>query len=437
MGTLKIGPGVTALFTKECHAAAGLPSDASARSLHTASSHHRRSETAAKRGLLNQYDDQIFSKKIDVFVNAMIESIDAMDRLLVETISIFSQVAGVLEKNKPPQTNTPLANTTRYRPTSSTKPQQPVNLFSDMLEKTDAVLKRLEELVLLTVNALRGFSCLSNDEAPAPVDKPEQAQSPRPINLTLPKIIKQTGHICKPTALANLDTYYAELHGINAIPLRKNHRQLYNASSDNNATAVHSPVSIRALSKRQGSIQGEVLEAEKYAQLAKSMGYEVDVMTPENAASLKKIVLDHLAKGHPLVTCFAVDRENGLPSSHYSDNEHACVITGCDPIANTIDIAHWGHTFHAVPIQEMFASMNTLPAEREQEIYYRCEDFAADPRLPTSNLKYDKEDRRIKGGSESKKESITPATGSGFKNKIFSIVPDPNSPRWKAVAYAN
>ena len=437
MAISKITSGITANFQENNYAAHGNSNAPPARLKHTAASQRRRPESAAKQGLLNQYDDQIFSKKVDAFVESMMESVDAMDRLLSETISIFSQVTGATEKNKPPQTKTPLENIKNCRPTQSAKPNQPADLFSDILEKVDAVLKKLDELILSTANALCGFSRFSNDEEADLIEEPEQAQPQRPINLALPKIVEQTGHICKPTALANMDAYYANLHGINAIPLRKNHRQRYNASSDNNATLGRTPVSIRALSKRHGSIQGEVLEAEKYGHVAKSMGYSVGVMTPEDPASLKQIVLDHVAKGQPLVTCFAVDRENGLPSSHYSDNEHACVITGCDPVANTIDIAHWGRTFHAIPIEEMFASMNTLPAEREQEIYYRCEDFAANPCLATLNLKYDKEDRRIKGGTESEKKSIIPAAGSGFKNKIFSIVPDLNSPRWKASSSAN
>ena len=113
----------------------------------------------------------------------------------------------------------------------------------------------------------------------------------------------------------------------------------------------------------------------------------------------KKIVIDHLTSGSPLVTCFAVDRESGKPASQYSDNEHACLITACDPVANTIDIVHWGRTFHAIPIADMFDSMNALPMEREQETYYRRDDFSADSPLTNSTFKYAMEPQQNSTGA--------------------------------------
>lgn len=313
--------------------------------------------------------------------------------------------------------------------------EQQIYFFNEVIKKADALLKKIDDILLSTRQATDGFYSSITTEPDCERTTDESAAPTGTVEISLPKIVQQTGHICKPAALATLDAYYAVQHGVAAIPLRKNRKARTNLDAESpteRPTATQAQLSVRQLTKRHGSIQGEVLEAENYRHLAKTMGYSVDVLSPDDPAAFKKIVLNHLSKGQPLVTCFAVDRENGHPQSEYLDNEHACLITACDPVANTIDIVHWGQTFQHLSIVDMFDSMNILPAEREQEIYYRRDDSCSDPRFKTSTFKYEKECRQVGNSAEAERKSIIPARGSGFKNKIFSIVPDLNSPRWNA-----
>ena len=396
---------------------------------HRSFSNHHRSENIARSTLFNQFDCKDFSRHINNFFDSMMETIDAIDQILSNAVLRFPHSPEV-KKSTAQQTVKSLSE--KFYPKKRNKASDSRNVEESLLaaiEKADSILRNFDALLLLSVKALGGFSSFANKELADVADANEVAELPRAVSIDLPKIVPQTGHICKPTALANIDAYYAHQHGVSSIPLRKNHKFRFDSESTFSPNVRHS-ISIRELSKRHGSIQGEVLEAEQYQQLAIKMGYSVEIMSPENSAAFKQLVLSHLANGHPLVACFAVDRKTGQPESNYSDNEHACVITGCDPVTNTIDIVHWGKTFHAIPIDDMFDSMNTLPEEREQEIYYRCEEFNDASHLEAVNRKYDKEDRRLKGGEKGKTKSIIPMPGSGFKNKVFSIVPDSNSSRW-------
>lgn len=412
------------------------PVHVSSTSPHRSRSHPQRSENVAKNALFIQLDRESFSQTIFSFFESMIQTVDAIDRALSKALSHFPQSLDLPEIRESQTIECSSQKFSARKKYKSYGTDRADELLSDAIEKADSVLKKFDALLTLSIKALAGFSGSAHEGAVDATDADEAAELPRSVAITLPKIAQQSGHICKPTALANLDAYYAYQYGIPAMPLRKNHKQRYSPETSFVATAAR-PISICELSKQHGSIQGEMLEAEKYQQLAKNMGYAVEIMTPEDPAAFKQMVLNHLAKGQPLVTCFAVDRESGRPESNYSDNEHACVITGCDPVANTIDIAHWGQTFRAIRIEDMFDSMNSLPSEREQEIYYRCEDFSGAPHLEAANLKYDKEDRRLKGGEAGKKESIIPAPASGFKNKVFSIVPNSNLPRWNRCPLAD
>lgn len=390
---------------------------------------NQQSDKIKKSTLLRQFSDELQAQNIVHIIESIIKSVVEINDIL--TNALHRSLPKVVRR----QDDDFIRKGTRSKKHSIVKSnviqelERQINALSEAIKKADDVIKKFDHLISSYERSANGFSRSIHHECTSSTPSNVVTDRLKPIQIVLPKIVQQTGHICKPAALANLDTYYAERYAVPAIPLRKNHK----SRGHRDATLfskTRAGVSVRELTKQHGSTQGEILEAEKFRAVAKDMGYEVDTLAPDNHASFKKIVIDQLTSGHPLVTCFAVDRETGKPALQYSDNEHACLITGCDPVANTIDIAHWGHTFRAIPIADMFDSMNALPMEREQETYYRREESSTDSQLTSPTYKYAIEPQRKGAGEEITRKSIVPRRGTGFNNTLFSIVPDPHSPRW-------
>ena len=360
---------------------------------------HSRSGGATKARLLYQIENDRYSQQWATTLAAINETVDAIEALLSDGLALVSppaharQKESTAEKTTLPARSSVTPNRASRRAHSTGVQHQTsrphTDIFEDTFEKLDAVIAKFDELKLYFEKAISGFTDTSTIDTNDRTATDKTPALVAPIAIALPHLAQQNGHICKPTALANLDRYYAEKYAVATIPLRKNHRSRSGMPGDAN-NSVRRPVTVKELSKQVGSVQGELLEAEKYQQLANNMGYSTQILSPKNPAALKKIVLDALAKEQPLVTCFAVNKETGKPQSHYDDNEHACLITGCDPQSDTVDIAHWGQTFEAIPITDLFDSMNALPAEREQEIYVRRDGLTADSRLKRPTYKYDK-----------------------------------------------
>lgn len=271
----------------------------------------------------------------------------------------------------------------------------------------------------------------------SPSDTWEQTEVGK-IHLVLPNVIHQHGHICKPTALANLDWYYANHLQVPNIPLRKNHNGFYESQLNEYAKYKAPFMSVRQIAKSHGSVQGEVLQFDALAEIAEDMGYVTNVLTPANIEEFTRHVAGQLSKGNPPLACFAVskggrgDAPAGFPSLIHPENEHACLIVGIDTNKNTLDIAHQGEVYSNVPIKDFYKSMNILPRTRKPESYketinrylhhhYRKYELVK----PKNNLAYN-----MRRGT--RRTSYSPRGNSGFKNRLFVITPDESNARWSA-----
>ncbi|MBC7499009.1 MAG: C39 family peptidase [Herminiimonas sp.] len=250
------------------------------------------------------------------------------------------------------------------------------------------------------------------------------------MHIALPGIVEQHGHICKPTALANIDQYYAGRYGVAPMPLRKNSKGEHQTATTGHAMSAYGK-SIRELAKQHRSRQGEVLDADDYRKIATDMGYTVQTFSPTSIEGFKQRVLDCIKFGHLLTTCFAVDRATQRPTSNYDDNEHACVITGFDPVTNLLQLVHSGRRYDDIPVADLFASMQVLPATRTQEHYFKTNPLADDDQSPVKPIKYDKIQNHMAAHyPPDYLASIIPEPDTGFRNKLFLITPDLQHPRW-------
>ncbi|MGF6483091.1 C39 family peptidase [Paraburkholderia sp. JPY419] len=257
---------------------------------------------------------------------------------------------------------------------------------------------------------------------------PQRAVSTRrpskmPALISGDMIPAQNGHTCKPTALAALDAYFAKEHGVRSIPLRKG----MVSRSDTNVGSER-PISVRQIAKSNGSRQGEILQADMFLRVAQQMGYEARALRPTDMNDFRKTVIDSIASKKPLVTCFAVNRKTGFPSMEFDGgNEHAALIVGYDQKGDTVDIAHWETLFEAVPVEALYESMQKIPATRQQEIYLRT-----GASVSSATPKYSPAQDENASSDNSLLYSIIPEQGSGFKNTLFSVRPDPAHDRWSS-----
>lgn len=261
--------------------------------------------------------------------------------------------------------------------------------------------------------------------------------------ISLPKLISQNGHICKLTALANLDLLYATNRGIPNIPLRKN-RSGYYASQINEYHSGDAGTSIREKAKRFGSSQGEILQVDDLKTVAREMGYMAETLTPGDLDQCRAHIVEHLNKGAPLVTFFQVSSgdENARRfwprSTDMSGSgerfEHAALIVGIDTRLDTVDLAHRGEVFPGIPLTDLHRSMDTLPAIRQPEVYERT-NMARSEKERHSYKKYEFVSDPEKGAMqdrhsvEGRRTSITPVK-EGFKNCLLLITPDKSHARW-------
>ncbi len=252
-----------------------------------------------------------------------------------------------------------------------------------------------------------------------------------PLSIDLPLIRKRSGHICKPTALANVDNYWANLLGVPNIPLRKNHRGVYENENNSYADGLKITTSVRQLAKNNRSIQGEILDINDFKLISKKMGYMVQHVMPESSWSFGKIISEKLSRKVPIIAFFDVDTTEliGFPSRVYREREHACVITEIDATSASVSIAHWGSLYQGVPIELLYESMCCLPKTRGQEIYKKSIFYPADP----CAYKYE----IIMGAAEVDKKneslyktSIRPLSDSGFRNSLIVLMPDMDHERW-------
>lgn len=231
----------------------------------------------------------------------------------------------------------------------------------------------------------------------------------------------QNGHTCKPTALAALDIYFSRKHGVRNIPLRKS---LVSRSEESSGDQL---ISVRQIAKANGSAQGEILQADRFTHVAEQMGYEARPHNPTDINDFRETIINNLSNGRPLVTFFPVNRETSLPSSRFDGhNEHAALIVGYDQKRDTVDLSHFQSLFKYVPMKKLYKSMQKLPSTREQEIYQRTGDKVSN-RVPS---KYS----LVHAAGDSNANllySIVPEHGSGFKNTLFILNPDPAHDRWR------
>lgn len=253
---------------------------------------------------------------------------------------------------------------------------------------------------------------------------------------------EQTGHICKITALANVDNYYSQHYSVENIPSRKNKKLIYPNELNQHTKSKDASISVRELAKNYDSVQGEILRFEDLKKIANDMGYSTNTISPKSPKDFSFQVTDQLLKGKPLVAFFAVEKNDdelfGLPTPLFDNNEHACLIVGVNTKNETIVIAHWGMILEGIPIDIFFNSMCALPSTRQQEFYIKT------GQTPNSRsyVKYEPlpSNRPLAGITNSAQapntntntiiKSITPEENTGFNNKLLVLTPDLSNERW-------
>lgn len=218
--------------------------------------------------------------------------------------------------------------------------------------------------------------------------------------------IVQIGNNCKIIAIATIEQYYASLLGFTPIPLHKR---------------KNSSISIRELAKKNGSVQGEVLEIQQLKKTLSDIGYQSTIIDfTDNYQLFERTIQKNLAAGHLIISFFAVNTETANPSELFNENEHAAVIT--DLNKSSMEFLHWGQKrrTHAL---SFFKSSTVLPLRRMPEYYDNIKGYDKIRKYELSRIQNDsalKTPHTIK--------SIIPDENSGFHCKLLIVQkPDLNN----------
>ncbi|PWU06696.1 MAG: hypothetical protein C5B47_07200 [Verrucomicrobia bacterium] len=265
---------------------------------------------------------------------------------------------------------------------------------------------------------------------------PKELTSPgTPILLEIPEKLHppRRGAHCKISALALFDAYHTEATNIRNVPLLALKRDV---------------ISIRRISKKHHSVQGEVLQRQDLCNIAKDIGYDAEVIQCKDITQFGNTIYECLKKNNPPLVVFPVDSDGGPRIAKEPSElcEHGALITGFNPQTLEVTLAHWGKTFGKIPLWKLYASMQSLLPRRLQEIYllkYKNDKTRAlhNP-IPTKyegykypdifdmvgrmGTVYQSDDYR----DENLRESMIPKKGTGFKNCLFVFTPNPESERW-------
>jgi hypothetical protein len=209
----------------------------------------------------------------------------------------------------------------------------------------------------------------------------------------------QTGHNCKPVAIAAVEQYYAKQLGYQPIPLHKR--------------STSSSFSIRQIAKYNGSLQGEMLELRQLQQTLMDIGFDTEVVDcQENPELFEEKIRASLLQGDIPIACFAVNRWNGLPTTVVDDNEHAAIVTGIE--GKKIQITHW-NKHYITTLDALYRSLMALPDQRKPEYYVP---------LPLNKIKKYELIHSEKSSPHIRK-TVVPEEGTGFRGKLI-IVKRPN-----------
>lgn len=232
--------------------------------------------------------------------------------------------------------------------------------------------------------------------------------------------LPQVGSICKVTAIANVEKYYAEQLGFKAMPQQ--------------AKKSGQP-SIRKIAKENGSSQGEILEFSRWQKTLTDIGYDsVTIDFKNNINLLANSIQENLQQGNMPMIAFAVDKDTGHPNPAPSDkdaeeHEHAAVITAFDPDTDKVSLTHWGNHYE-VDLVDLFYSAQALKSARSQEFYKLNKAYQANKQGSTP--KYIAAQQKIVTPQEGDRISIKPQQDTGFQSKLL-IVKKPDVNRLLAI----
>ena len=228
------------------------------------------------------------------------------------------------------------------------------------------------------------------------------------------KIIQQTGSNCKSVSLCMVDTYYATLYDKSIIHLHKKKIK---------------PYSMRQHVKKYGrSFQGEILTRSDLKNSAVALGYKVtSVDCSDSIDNFRQTIKQNIKKGHPLISHMAVNYTSttdlGLPGKFDGINEHSYVISGYDEKKDEVTILHWGKSYNNIPLVDLYASLMSLPKQRQTEFYVKSKDKKSKYRA------CDEFGKCLFPSQENTKDgnkiyqTISPRNNSGFKGWVFCIQP--------------
>lgn len=229
----------------------------------------------------------------------------------------------------------------------------------------------------------------------------------------------------KLAALALVDAYFAEKYAVINYPLLAEGRDV---------------MSLRRIAKILNSCQGEVLERSLLESIAKDIGYNVQMLYPENIEDFTKLLRQNIeSKG--LISFYTASHLLS-PAINPTCNElmeNATVITRYNEQDHTCTVIHMGKQHTNVPLSLLFESNQNLVNTRNPEYYSLDNKKKVRLRDPVGTFitrsKYPPvEEKEVlllnsRYGKEYLK-TITPAAGSGFKGLLMVLEPNMNDLRW-------
>ncbi len=211
--------------------------------------------------------------------------------------------------------------------------------------------------------------------------------------------IPQVGSICKTTAIATVEGYYAKKLGYEPIPLHKRGK------------AAHS---VRQIAKLQESKQGEILEFNRWQNVAREMGYQTIIEPFNDFPHFLACILDHLQQDNLPLIGFSVKENVGQPDPdpfNPEDREHAAVITGYNFQTDEFTLTHWGASYN-VDAVSLYNSNQALVQTRKQEQYVKNPQYLKENKFFTP---------KYLPSQTAGIASIVPEANTGFNGKLLVV----------------
>ncbi len=185
----------------------------------------------------------------------------------------------------------------------------------------------------------------------------------------------QKGPTCKLTALAMVHEYYHQNGKIKFLPLNKKNKPVSDhgdKKQEKQSSSVKYENSFREISKKYGSVQGEITSPAVLEQVADEAELDTQTIRVQDYNTYMEKIVSSIQKGDPVVIFVQVDKKDygiGVPTDDQW-TEHAVVVTGFDLKKQTLEIVSHGRaTTHSM--KEIWEAAKKVTQTRSQEFFFK------------------------------------------------------------------